>query len=166
MKFLFSEENNSLCGSLIYRESEYSLDFICASTEKLKKKSGSQGCMSLTVGTVQIEVGVETGSLLYPWGLLSLVSCERKKIELPSFKEGTINIHLEQGKLISGVSFDIPGSNAWETILDSDGEWIYIGDAKADFKRISFVEFAAGTVVGISDDGGIFGFFIKPVFVI
>ena len=94
------------------------------------------------------------------------MSCERKKIELPSFKEGTINIHLEQGKLISGVSFDIPGSNAWETILDSDGEWIYIGDAKADLKRISFVEFAAGTVVGISDDGGIFGFFIKPVFVI
>lgn len=163
MKFYFCESDTVLYGELVYRKPEYSVDFICSSTKQLKKKSGSQGYMSLTVGTLQIEVGIETRSLLYPWGLLYLTSFENKALKIPSFKKGTINIDPEEPELINGISFNIPESNTWKTILDHDSGWIYMGRDDADQKNTSYIEFASGATLGLTG-GDISCILIKPKF--
>lgn len=161
MKFISCELDNALYGDLIYRESEYSLDFLYSSPKQLKKKSGHQGYMSLTFGTLQIEVGIETKALLYPWGLLSLINLEKQKLEIPEYKEGCIKIEPKEFKLIDGVSFDIPGSNTWKFILDQDSGWLYMGNENSTSQKTSYIEIASGAILGLSD-GDISCILIKP----
>lgn len=164
MKFIFSENDEFLCGDLVYRESEYSIDFTCSSSKQLEFKTGDQGCMSLTAGTLQLEVGVESREILYPWGFFPIMNIEARAIEVPISKGGSIIVDPEGFDLIEGVSWDIPGSNSWKIIREQDGGWIYIGPDKVLFDKGSYVEFASGAILGLKD-GDISCIFIRPRFI-
>lgn len=68
LSFEFHRVYKPLLGRLVYRELEYSLDFVEYSVDDLDELSGDGGRTSLTVHTLQIEIGISTGGLLYPWG--------------------------------------------------------------------------------------------------
>lgn len=164
MNFVFSMNDEWLSGDLIYRENEYSIDFVCSSSKQLEKKSGQQGYMSLTVNTLQLEVGIETGALLYPWGLFPLMNAETRAIEVPVFKRGSINVQSQNSSLIAGVSLSIPESNSWKTIRAQEGKWIYIGPDDIPYVGCSYIEFASGAVVGLKE-GSISSIFLMPNFI-
>ena len=164
MKFIFSENGESLCGDLVYRETEYSIDFICSSSKQLEAKAGGQGCMSLTAGTLQFEVGVESRALLYPWGFFPLMNIETRAIEIPVSKCGSIYVEPEEFDLVKGVSWSIPGSSSWVIVREQDGEWVYIGPDHVSFDKCSCVEFSSGAMLGLKD-GDILCIFIRPKFI-
>lgn len=153
IKFSYLGTGSPLHGSLIYRESEYSIDFLCSSVYELEEITGSQGCVSLTMGTLQLEVGIESRRVLYPWGLFPLIRAENGRITVPDYRPGAVIVDICNSKLIPGVAFEVPGSRKWSIIKDISNGWIYIGPtpeqiADAD---ISFIEFSTDSVLGIKD---------------
>jgi hypothetical protein len=64
-------ERSALAGQLLYRANEYSFDFEFESKDEALFRAGDKGTTSLLVGTLQIEIGIETGAALYVWGLHS-----------------------------------------------------------------------------------------------
>jgi hypothetical protein len=58
----------TLQGELFYNRSEQSFDFVSMSRSGVRRRMGDLGPTSVLIGTLQIEIGVETGTLLYVWG--------------------------------------------------------------------------------------------------
>lgn len=149
ISFSYSKEIDRLHGSLIYRESEYSFDFSSSSEEQLKSRIGSRGCMSVGVSTLQIEVGVETGRLLYPWGFFPLLDVGYERVILPNIVPGGVFVKLSRSELKQGVSFDIPNSEHWRVTHDIDSGWVHIGQSRNFCRQSTYIEFADNSVVGI-----------------
>ncbi|RAX01479.1 MULTISPECIES: hypothetical protein [unclassified Photorhabdus] len=153
--------NKPLSGNLIYRESEYSIDFIDYSPEEMEMLVGSQGCSSLTIGTLQIEVGIETGTLLYPWGLFSLTQCESKVLLQPEMHGGNIYINPNELGMLSGVAIEIPGSILWKVFRDTSTGWICIGNSDEVDSSVCVVQFATNAAISLKNKL-IIALWIKP----
>lgn len=95
-------------GKLIYRESEYSFDFVEAEAQKLSQRRGSKGVSSISVDTLQIEIGIEHGEVLYVWGFYPI---PRKVVDLPLpvTRSARVFTHGERWDL--GISVPIPWSH-------------------------------------------------------
>ncbi|MCC8373917.1 MULTISPECIES: hypothetical protein [Photorhabdus] len=161
MNFLWKPCIKPLQGKLIYRESEYSIDFIDYSEVEVERKTGNQGCTSLTIGTLQIEVGVESGKLLYPWGLYPLQHCESRELIIPTMLPGEIFVYLNNTKLIQGVAMDIPNINLWPAFRDPSTKWICIGDDEL-IGGITVIQFADNVAMALRNDS-LMSLWIKPV---
>jgi hypothetical protein len=159
--FDFYQTDKPLSGKLVYRESEYSLDFIECSNDNLVRLSGHGGCTSLTVHTLQIEVGINTGKLLYPWGLFPLIHAIDKPLIIPNSYYGELSINLKKNKLISGVSIEIPGSDHWQLYKDPSSCWIFVGNPSITQYSCS-IEFANNVIASIANDS-IVAFWMRPV---
>lgn len=146
--------DKSLCGRMVYRESEYSIDFIDYSREEVALRGGSQGFCSLTVGTLQIEVGVETGRLLYPWGLCPLVNCESIHMSMKSIGCGGLYVDTKSLGMISGVAVEVPGSSLWRMFKDIATEWICIGDYDMG-EKVRLVQFSKSAMISLRDETAI-----------
>ena len=92
-----------LSGQLIYRAYEYSFDFEVEAHSELARRAGSEGTTSLLMGTLQIEIGIETGTLLFVWGLHSHTKWLRD--QLPSFspRPGSVKVLFDEEPIV-GVS--------------------------------------------------------------
>lgn len=55
-------------GFLLYRLDDHAFDFVLGGSTEADEVIGLLGTTSLLVGTLQIEVDIETGRLLYVWG--------------------------------------------------------------------------------------------------
>lgn len=164
MRFSCSAAEASMRGELIYREAEYSLDFVCSESARAGGIVGDGGCMSLTIETLQIEVAVETGMLLYPWGFLPLRNSSFSPINVPRFILGGVHVCINETKLIKGVAFEVPGASLWVTVKDPDNGWIYIGPENYTSGNVVYIKFADNSIVGISD-GLMYCIFLKPTFI-
>ena len=161
MKFQWRKNDKTLGGKLIYRSDEYSIDFICASSEQLISKSGSNGCMPLIAGALQIEVGIETKTLLYPWGFLPLINLDTEAMEVPNPTLGSVYVHTHEIYLMKGVALEIPGSNIWKTIKIRNSDYIYIGPDNYNHKGKTHIEFSTNTIIGL-ENGNMACIFLKP----
>lgn len=144
--FSWVSTEKPLSGKLVYRSSEYSLDFVEYSNEDASERAGKKGRASLAIGTLQIEVGVETGELLYPWGLFPLMHCKTKVMPMKSICSGEVFVDRDRLGLTSGVAIEIPGTELWEVFEDIVSGWICIGDSDVG-GEINLVQFASGVVM-------------------
>lgn len=147
----FDLTDKPLCGQMIYRESEYSIDFIDYSREEVALRSGGQGCCSLAIGTLQIEVGVETGRLLYPWGLCPLINCEPIYIPIKPIDCGGIYIDTKGLEMVAGTAVEIPGSNLWRMFKDMVTGWICVGDYDMG-EKVHLVQFSKSAMISLRDE--------------
>lgn len=161
LSFEFCKKDRPLLGKLVYRESEYSLDFIECSSDDFSKLSGDEGCTSLTVHTLQIEIGVSTGKLLYPWGLFPLIHAMDKSLIIPDSYYGELSFKTEKNKIRPGVSIDFSGSESWELCKDPSSGWIFLGDPSIAQYSCS-IEFANDVIASMANDC-IVAFWIRPV---
>ncbi|WP_037588721.1 hypothetical protein [Stenoxybacter acetivorans] len=159
--FEFNKSDRPLLGKLFYYQSEYSLDFIEYPDEDFTKLPSARGYTSISVDTLQIEIDIDTGKLLYPWGLFPLVNAIEKPLILPSSYYGEIYIRVRNSKLISGVSIDFPSAKNWVLYKDSSSGWIFIGDR--NIIQYSFsIEFARNVIASI-ENNNIVAFWMKPI---
>lgn len=145
-----------LAGRLVYRDAEYSIDFVPSSNE-LIARVGSSGTGSVSIGTLQLEVSVDTGEILFPWGLFPHTQWAHRRMAAPIALSGRLFLS-DASVLAPGGAVDLPGGGAWQANFDSESGWLYFGVGHtADV----VVEFAANTGASLSSDR-LTGLWLKP----
>lgn len=150
-----------LSGRLVYRAAEYAIDFVDCARDEIALMAGNRGCCSLSLGTLQIEVGVETGRLLYPWGYCPLMNCELKSLPMKQIDAGAIYVGSCGEGLIAGVALEFPGSRLWRMFKDEVSGWICIGDP-AIGENVHLIQFSTDALLSFSEKR-VTALWIKPV---
>src|SRR5689334_21313519 len=85
-----------LQGKLVYRAYEHSFDFKVESEPELLRHAGNKGTTSVLVGTLRIEIGIETGNALFVWGLHSHNSqWKRDRLERVFSEKGCVKVSFD-----------------------------------------------------------------------
>ncbi|MFD5229119.1 hypothetical protein ACFY9S_37290 [Streptomyces sp. NPDC012474] len=159
MKFSI-QDGSSLEGVLTYDESEYGFSFSAQNGEALSERLGSEGVTSLLIGTLQLEVDIESREVLFAWGYFPNVRGFVSKLSPPRCKSGRVFISSEHS-FVPGVSFEVPG-DGWRVEYDPSTGWITIHLKNA--ADVELVRIASGTVLGI-ENGDLTSVWLNPVFV-
>lgn len=159
MKFSI-QGGSPLEGVLTYDESEYGFSFIAQSGESLNGRLGSEGVASVLVGTLQLEVDIESREVLFAWGYFPNVRGVVAELSAPQFIHGRVFISSDHS-FEPGVSFEVPGER-WRVSYDPSSGWVAIRLNNAS--DTEFVQIASGTVLGI-DNGDLVSVWLSPVFV-
>lgn len=148
-------------GELVYRAYESSFDFQVGSQLELARRAGSKGTTSLLIGTLQIEVGIETGAALFVWGLHSHSSQWRlDMLSRPSAQRGCVKVVFIR-ELTRGVSQGLAEVGEWQTTYDSKTGWVCVSSNEHDVAE-SYVEFAEDTIAGLLNDG-LVSIWLRPI---
>ncbi|MGW0606262.1 hypothetical protein [Streptomyces sp. NPDC002640] len=154
------QEGPPLEGVLVYTESEYGFSFRARDGEALGARLGSQGVTSVVIGTLQLEVDIESGEVLFAWGYLPNVRSVVAETEPPRAVAGRVLVSPEE-RFDHGISVRVPGDD-WRVTHDPSSGTVAVrlnGDSGATFVRI-----ADGTVLGL-DGGHLVSVWLTPLFV-
>jgi hypothetical protein len=147
-------------GVLTYSDSEYGFSFSARDGEALGERLGSGGVTSVVIGTLQLEVDIQSREILFPWGYFPNVRRAVASLSPPRSIEGRVSISSDE-HFEPGVSLEIPG-NEWQDSYDPSSGWVAIRlNAASD---ATFVQIADGTILGI-DNGNLVSVWLKPVFI-
>jgi hypothetical protein len=138
-----------LPGRLIYRAYEYSFDFEVGLESELTKRAGSQGTTSLLLDTLQIEIGVETGTVLFVWGLHPHTKWVKERLAPFSARPGSVRVLLDRLPTV-GVSESLKDISQVRTTYDPNTGWIRISPGQ-DLSE-DYIEFADNTVIGLANE--------------
>jgi hypothetical protein len=145
------EHGNYLDGTLVYRQSEYSIDFSVKSAAQLSHLVEGASSTSLLFTTLQIEVAIKNGDLLYPWGLFPHTQWQIGRLAVPEFRGGRVRLIRQGDELRRGVSIACPGSDSWPVVCDKGSGWICLGDATPRVNAVA-VEYARKAGVVLVDE--------------
>lgn len=159
MKFSI-QDGSPLEGVLAYDESEYGFSFSAQSGESLSERLGSEGVASVLIGTLQLEVDIESREVLFAWGYFPNVRGGVAELSVPRFIPGRVFISPDH-PFEPGVSFEVPGER-WRVSYEPSSGWVAI--RLNDATDAKFVQIASGTVLGI-ENGDLVSVWINPVFV-
>jgi len=159
IRFFVDLESPKLDGRVLYRTDEYSFDFEPDSITDLDKRVGSEGRTSVVIGTLQIEIDVETGAALYVWGYHPYFRWRAGRLPTIASRPGTISV-LTKEQLHEGVSVSLVHVNEWTTVYDPTTGWICVGASQVA-QTIELVEFATKTVAGI-EKGVLRSIWLRP----
>lgn len=148
-----------ITGKLSYIRSDHSFDFVATEPTDLSERAGDDGVTSLTAGTLQLEVGVAEGAVLYLWGYEPMELWKRTALEHPAAQPGHVFVRLTE-PLESGISVPLPWGE-WSTRFDPDTGTVRIGPAGSAAR--DFVQCASGVVLGMHD-GQVDEFWLTPSF--
>jgi hypothetical protein len=150
--FSFVEAAQPVRGKLVYSSEDCSFGFEKEATAAYDflKRAGSGSAPLVIDYYLQLEVGVETGFLLYVHGLHNYHRW--KQASLPGIRPmaGIVKAHFDREmKVAVGVKLVPP--NTWMTIYDPLSGWVYIGP-QAIPAADHHVEFADNTVAALAHD--------------
>jgi hypothetical protein len=162
MKFHSTVPGTPLAGALEYVLAEHSFAFRPRDALQLSDRAGSDGRTSVLVGTVQIEVAVDSQSLLYAWGYCPRANWSRGALVVPTFVDAEVHISTDS-PLIAGVSLRATTATEQMGILyDTDSGWICIGTT--DCGSAEMVLIATGVGIGLADSS-LASIWLRPAFV-
>jgi hypothetical protein len=141
---------STLQGEHFYNRAEHSFDFELMSRSGVRRRMGDLGPTSVLIGTLQIEIGVETGTLLYVWGYHPQPAWKYARLSSPTAQPGMVSISLEEAPE-PGVSIRLVEMNEWPTAYDPRTGWVCLGDPGPG-RSAQWVEFATNTIAVIADD--------------
>src|SRR5687767_7153099 len=102
--FTINTELQPLEGEVIYRPSEYSLDFVPARRQDEKRRKGHWGSFSLLIGqTLTLEVGLETRLALFVTGYHPVNAWEKVKLHPPEALDGGLQVEVQDEEVFSGA---------------------------------------------------------------
>lgn len=152
---------SKLDGKLVYRESEYSLDFEPDQGFISHDIAGQQGTTSIMIDTLQIEVALETRRLLYVWGYFPAVRWERATVLPISAAQGCVRIRTG-AQLIIGVTLALGAAEDWRREYDATSGWLSIHCATPT-EHDRAVEFATGCVAVLREER-LIALWLHPLF--
>lgn len=159
VRFQSGLESAPLTGALLYRSEEYSFDFVPESAEDVRTRAGSRGTTSLLLGTLQLETGVETGLVLFPWGFHPKKLWRSGVVTRPIARPGTVRA-VTSSPLEVGVSLEVDERSEWLTWYDPRStEVCFRRDGSPEPSQL--IEFATGAVAGIVG-GELVGIWLRP----
>lgn len=140
-----SVSGTPLAGVLRYSRTDMGFSFEAASLPDLAMRAGSQGMSSLVIDTLQLEVGVETGQILYAWGYCPESSWLPAVLEPPVYSDARITVKVDP-PLEESISVSI-SRTPWKIQVDRDSEWVLISPSEATGERV--VKIADGILLGL-----------------
>ncbi|MGH2750227.1 MAG: hypothetical protein ACRDK3_05050 [Actinomycetota bacterium] len=149
-----------LAGLLAYIREDHAFDFRPLDPDGLTRAAGGKGTTSLLVGSLQIEVGVETGRFLYVWGYHPMETWKEAEVLIPQAQPGQIST--ASLDLKPGVSEALVEVGEWSTVLDPATGWVQLGSDQP-LEPESAIEFAQDVVAGVSEDR-LLGLWLRPSF--
>lgn len=156
-----SVDETALGGTLVFSEGEHSFRFEPGSVVDLRDRVGGQGLTSASVGTLQIELDVESGRVLFVWGLHPRVLWSRGQALPTRPLEGGVRLE-PASSLVSGVAVSIAPVGGWQTVHDVSTGWVRVHrDEVLDDEQVVV---ATGTVLGLAA-GRLNSVWLQPVFV-
>ncbi len=144
MQFATSHDLLALPGRVVYRAADYAFDFELQSDQELSNRVGRQGTTSLLIGTLQIEVSIETGLLLYVWGYCPITQWSRANVFPASRQSGGVKL-LSSNRLEVGISEKYIDLMQWPIAYDDASGWICLGKADRPMEA-NWIEFATDTI--------------------
>jgi|SRR5215472_13217011 len=148
-------------GILRYITAEHSFIFEPTSPADVQARSGLSGVTSLSVGTLQIEIGVDTRLVLFVWGLHPRTTWNMQPIGRPNPEKASVSVEM-QVPLLRGVTVPIAPVGAWATSFDEITGWVRVArDANFASERELLV--ASGITLGLTN-GGLDSLWLHPVF--
>lgn len=157
---LVREIGNPLNGRLVYSESEYSFRYEPRDRSDLAARIGQDGVTSLSIGTLQVEVGVATRQLLFVWGLHPKLRWLQGSFVPPIAEPGRLIAELHRN-LEAGVSISLAPVNSWTTHFDPESGWVRV--AKDEASEDELTQIADGVIVGRALDE-FNSLWLKPIF--
>lgn len=136
-----------LSGRLVYRSSEHSFDFTPNPDVALPQWIGKQSTASISIDTLQIEVGVETEMAMFVWGYFPALKWKQYPLTPPIVAVGGVKITIAEG-FQQGVTAPLSNAEHWSTKYDQATGWICIGEHRVD-RTSQFIEFATGIVAAL-----------------
>ena len=133
-------------GRLSYIRSEHSFMYQVADRSGLAVETGDQGVTSLVIDTLQLEVGVEHGRLLFAWGYHPMGGWSKAELTEPECASGQVSVRSEE-PLLPGVSVPVSG-DAWVTQFDPASQLVRVSPAVGASDRC--VRIAQGVALGLT----------------
>jgi hypothetical protein len=148
-----------LAGVLRYLGDEYSFIFDVLDQDELELRAVG-GTTSISIDTLQIEVGVQSKAALYVWGFHPRDSWEAARLIAPEGVPGTAIIDVPY-QLEPGVSIAVPDGRRWVTEYDPQNGWVRISASR--YLHENLVEIASGVMLG-ELEGELVAVWLHPVF--
>ena len=161
MKLVASPCAVTLDGLLVYTEDEHSFRFDVGAPGDLADRSGPDGVTSLSVGTLQIEVGVASGIVLFVWGLHPRAAWQIAPIGEPIVRPGVVRLD-EVAELRRGVSMRLAPVGAWTTTFDHMTGWVRVARVMSLAPEETILV-ATGTALGLRE-GQLESVWLQPLF--
>lgn len=139
----------SLAGTLMYIESEYSFLFEPEHPHELLKYAGDAGLASLAVGTLQVEIGVESRRALYVWGYHPSHNWALSRLDPPDAGSQAVLIS-PTPDLQPAVAIEVAQVGAWRTLYDPSSGWVRLAPDNDSDDWLAKI--ANGTVLGARGD--------------
>jgi hypothetical protein len=158
----FDQTNDGLQplnGVLRFIENEHAFGFDVAEPVDLAERAGPSGVTSLAVGTLQVEVGVATGLVLFVWGLHPRTHWKVEPVGAPRTRLGAVRV--ADAKLRRGISLQVAEVGAWMTSFDPETEWVRVAEPGRDARETVTVV-ATDTGLGVHD-GSLTSIWLRPV---
>lgn len=134
-----------LKGRLTYVRDEHSFRFDVDFSADLLERAGGSELASVSIGTLQIEVGVATRRALFAWGLHPRSRWLEAEIPSPRWLEGAAILG-PATEYSAGASVKLSDVGEWGTAYDADTGWVRVSADPAAEDEI--VEIASGVLLG------------------
>ena len=108
------------------------------------------GTTSLSIGTLQIEIGIEKRNLLYVWGYHPFFNWKTTSIPEPEAFLGSVTL-LPEHKLESGVSLAVDEGQKWRTFHDTNSGHIVITKHE-NFLAGKLIKIADGCIIELKEN--------------
>lgn len=125
MKVKYYYSNQIIDGTLVYRRSENSFDFL----------SNNTGDISILIKYLQITINASNNRMISVWGLHPHHLWKKTNLVTPTFKDGIVECI---GNYESGVSYRIEEYENWDTYFDQSNGWFCIGNYNLEGEAIMF----------------------------
>ncbi|HEX3426188.1 MAG TPA: hypothetical protein VHT30_08645 [Acidimicrobiales bacterium] len=114
----------------------------------------------MEIGTLQIEVGVDSRLVLFVWGLHSRARWIEGRVAAPNGRSGIVEVS-EPPDLRLGVSIGLADVNAWTTVYDPETGWLRVAPPAAQDDDLILV--STGIVLGLQGEGELASVWLQPV---
>lgn len=151
---------HELKGLLVYTSIEHSFRFDVGSPAELTERIGNSGVTSLAIGTLQIEVGIDSHQVLFVWGLHPRARWIEGPVAEPDYRSGIVEV-LAPEDLRRGVSIGLAEVNSWSTVYNSETGWLRV--APPDRQDDDLVLVSTGAVLGLQRGGELSSIWLQPV---
>jgi hypothetical protein len=155
---LHRELGAPLDGRLVYVEAEYSFRFDVAAPAELLERAGGQGLASVSIGTLQIEVGVATHHALFAWGLHPRLRWVEASLPAPVSSGGVVLLGPDMD-FSAGSSVALSAVGEWNTVYDISSGWLRVSANSTGGEAL--VEVATGVLLG-SSNGELCSVWLRP----
>ena len=140
MKFDTDLSGTPLKGTLRYNTSEHAFEFLPLTPTDLAARTGAAGTTSIALGTLQLELDVSTGLVLFAWGYSPRTAWRDGSLPNPQMKSGAVRV-IATSAFKPGVAVDFTEARDWQLTRDQTSQWVFLGCSP---EPSSVVEIATG----------------------